>query len=154
MDESSQQIYQESLPGTKHYMRLLKLYPALDPASNIECKLLMVALTSSGAFSTSKFKYAALSYAWKEDDNEVQDTNVVFFRSGSKQRLEDRWVKIKVPRNLFLALRRLRRSEDEQLLWVDSICINQKDDNERTQQVALMSNIYSLADKVLIWLGE
>ena len=39
-------------------------------------------------------------------------------------------------------------------LWVDSICINQGDDNERSQQVRLMGQIYRKASTVLIWLGE
>ena len=39
-------------------------------------------------------------------------------------------------------------------LWVDSICINQRDDDERSQQVRLMDWIYRKASAVLIWLGE
>jgi hypothetical protein len=36
----------------------------------------------------------------------------------------------------------------------DALCINQNDNNERAEQVALMSEIYSRAQKVIIWLGE
>ncbi|KAM6524462.1 hypothetical protein FSOLCH5_005064 [Fusarium solani] len=39
-------------------------------------------------------------------------------------------------------------------LWVDSLCINQDDLAERENQVQLMSDIYSKASRVLIWLGE
>lgn len=38
-------------------------------------------------------------------------------------------------------------------LWVDAVCINQCDDEERYQQVARMADIYSSAAKVVIWLG-
>lgn len=37
---------------------------------------------------------------------------------------------------------------------VDSVCVNQEDLNERSQQVRLMSRIYSKARQVVIWLGE
>jgi hypothetical protein len=39
-------------------------------------------------------------------------------------------------------------------LWVDAICINQKDVNERGHQVGIMRDVYSKAARVLIWLGE
>ncbi|KAL5600603.1 hypothetical protein FOVSG1_008415 [Fusarium oxysporum f. sp. vasinfectum] len=40
------------------------------------------------------------------------------------------------------------------LLWVDAICINQDDLDERAQQVTLMQEIYSRASSVLVWLGR
>ncbi|OBS29629.1 hypothetical protein FPOA_03568 [Fusarium poae] len=39
-------------------------------------------------------------------------------------------------------------------LWIDSICINQSDTDERNAQVALMSRIYSEAKLVIVWLGQ
>jgi len=38
--------------------------------------------------------------------------------------------------------------------WMDSICINQEDDEERSAQVQLMSIIYTRAKETAIWLGE
>ncbi|KZM20903.1 hypothetical protein ST47_g7943 [Ascochyta rabiei] len=38
--------------------------------------------------------------------------------------------------------------------WIDAICINQADDEEKTLQIKLMNTIYRQADKVLVWLGE
>lgn len=38
--------------------------------------------------------------------------------------------------------------------WIDSICINLEDMEERSQQVQLMGEIYRHAQKVIIWLGE
>lgn len=38
-------------------------------------------------------------------------------------------------------------------LWIDAVCINQDDPEEKTWQVRLMRNIYSTAAKVIIWLG-
>lgn len=39
-------------------------------------------------------------------------------------------------------------------LWVDQICINQKDIRERDQQVMLMRDIYATSQMVCVWLGE
>jgi len=38
-------------------------------------------------------------------------------------------------------------------LWIDGICINQKDDTERNAQVQMMARIYSKAQHLVIWLG-
>jgi WD repeat-containing protein 55 len=56
--------------------------------------------------------------------------------------------------NLDLALRYLRRTDVSVMLWVDQICINQGDLNEKTQQVLLMGKIYGRAWNTLVWLGE
>lgn len=42
---------------------------------------------------------------------------------------------------------------DWNLLWIDSICIDQRNIAERNAQVAIMSEIYSHAGSVIIWLG-
>ena len=52
------------------------------------------------------------------------------------------------------ALRRIRDEDEERVLWVDALCINQLDINERNQHVQRMGEIYAKADRVLIWLGE
>lgn len=38
-------------------------------------------------------------------------------------------------------------------MWVDAICINQKDEEEKSQQVRAMSEVYSRAVEVSAWLG-
>jgi hypothetical protein len=55
--------------------------------------------------------------------------------------------------NLHEALRRLRCTTTTQLLWADAICINQDDIDERNIQVNMMSEIYTKAASVAIWLG-
>ncbi|KAJ2983617.1 hypothetical protein NQ176_g558 [Zarea fungicola] len=42
---------------------------------------------------------------------------------------------------------------DELRFWVDSICINQKDSMEKSEQVALMKDIYSQSDGTIAYLG-
>ncbi|KAK3388492.1 heterokaryon incompatibility protein-domain-containing protein [Sordaria brevicollis] len=37
--------------------------------------------------------------------------------------------------------------------WIDALCINQADNDEKSFQVPLMSKIYTSASRVLVWLG-
>jgi hypothetical protein len=39
-------------------------------------------------------------------------------------------------------------------LWIDALCINQQDENEKSAQVMLMGDIYKRANELMIWLGE
>jgi hypothetical protein len=48
----------------------------------------------------------------------------------------------------------LRLDDRDRYLWIDAICVNQADKEERSQQVQQMGKIYSHAEKVLIWLGK
>lgn len=57
-------------------------------------------------------------------------------------------------KNLVLALRRLRYEDTHRILWVDALCINQKDTLERNDQVKRMIEIYKRSTQTLVWLGE
>ncbi|KAI8931887.1 hypothetical protein NX059_010791 [Plenodomus lindquistii] len=39
-------------------------------------------------------------------------------------------------------------------LWVDAVCINQNDPEEKALQIAIMHKIYQQAQRVIVWLGE
>ncbi|KAK4115357.1 hypothetical protein N656DRAFT_703708 [Canariomyces notabilis] len=55
--------------------------------------------------------------------------------------------------NLHLALLHLRSPTHPLAVWVDAVCIDQGNIEERNAQVALMSFIYMRAAKVVVWLG-
>jgi hypothetical protein len=55
--------------------------------------------------------------------------------------------------NLAAGLRQLRFLDRNRRLWVDAICINQKDNDEKGPQVALMAQVFRNAECVLVWLG-
>jgi hypothetical protein len=59
-----------------------------------------------------------------------------------------------VTKNAYLALRDLRCQREDRVLWIDALCIDQSNDEERGQQVQQMGSIYSKAERVFIWLGE
>lgn len=56
--------------------------------------------------------------------------------------------------NLDIALRSLRNVDVAVILWIDQICINQADLEEKAQQVLFMSRIFDHAWSTLVWLGE
>jgi hypothetical protein len=87
--------------------------------------------------------FAALSYVW----GDPQDTAHILLNSQ----------KIKVQRGLEMALHALSSRADfsaRYKLWVDAICINQQDDQERARQIGRMKHIYGDARAVIAWIGE
>ncbi|KAH8744029.1 heterokaryon incompatibility protein-domain-containing protein [Hyaloscypha sp. PMI_1271] len=64
---------------------------------------------------------------------------------------------VEVTENLEKALRVLRDRPEFKSgvkLWVDALCINQKDVAERNREVKRMRDIYALAANIVIWLGD
>jgi hypothetical protein len=59
-----------------------------------------------------------------------------------------------VRRNLLDFLRTFPVASPGELMWIDQICINQKNVQERNLQVHLMGDIYRQASQVLVWLGR
>lgn len=57
---------------------------------------------------------------------------------------------ITISSNLSSALQRLRNSDKDRVLWVDTLCINQEDMQRRGSQVQRMTAIYQRAERVLI----
>lgn len=60
----------------------------------------------------------------------------------------------KVSTNLGIVLPYLTGRLIDIPIWIDALCINQKDENEKGAQIALMGQIFSRARNVLSWLGE
>ena len=55
--------------------------------------------------------------------------------------------------NLNEALPYLARRPSKLPIWIDAVCINQSDGEEKVQQIRLMSDIYRRATRVWVWLG-
>jgi hypothetical protein len=91
-----------------------------------------------------QLSYEAVSWYWgKEPDNQILRVH-----DGDRVR------EFRVSPNLRNALWALRKSNVVRYLWIDAICINQKNTQERNEQVPRMDKIYGMADNVCIWLGD
>jgi hypothetical protein len=117
-------------------IRLLRLRPAEDETAPIECDLLNYSL---GETPGSSVQYDALSYVWG-DPTKTRPILVNGFH-------------FEITENLHAALCSLRYRSIE-LLWIDAVCINQRDQQERGHQVRSMAKIYGRAHRVIVWLGE
>ena len=111
--------------------RLLDLLPGqrVDP----------ICCTIKHASVASRPEFYALSYCW-----------------GAASDREHIWIDGKllaIQRNLHEFLIELRLLDRPRTIWADAICINQGDIAERTTQIALMRDIYSAAQTVMVWLG-
>jgi len=95
---------------------------------------------------SGNIKFQALSYTWADSAGDDSHSEVIF--------LGPRWDIFMVTANCKAALRRLRRKDDDCMVWVDAICIDQGNHSERNHQVGLMRRIYSAASEVFVYLGE
>jgi hypothetical protein len=59
-----------------------------------------------------------------------------------------------ITENLYTALLHLRDRSFERIIWIDAVCINQGDMEEKERQIQLLPKIYSYANRVIVWLGE
>ncbi|KAF2200987.1 HET-domain-containing protein, partial [Delitschia confertaspora ATCC 74209] len=99
----------------------------------------MITLKFHRKTDQDEIKYTALSYTW----GDATRTRQVI--------LEGKIFEIR--QNLWQFLYQARKHSWYKLLWIDAICIDQDDAEERKHQVALMGSIYSEAEQVAIWLG-
>jgi hypothetical protein len=130
--------YSYSLPSLgSDSIRLLRLMPNEDVNAPIQCRLHNYPLQK---LDEGTHLYEALSYVWGGSDT---PQSVFIDQCG-----------LPVTVNLYNALSRLRDRAFERILWVDSICINQADEQEKEHQIQSMAKIYGQANRVIVYLGE
>ncbi|CZR68380.1 related to heterokaryon incompatibility protein [Phialocephala subalpina] len=118
-------------------IRLLRLVPHKDETAPIQCELFEYSLQES---SKGTHLYEALSYVWGSPETPKSI-------SIDKHNLP-------VTANLHAALSRLRDRSFERIIWVDFVCINQEDEEEKERQIQSMAKIYGQASRVIVYLGE
>ncbi|GIZ44632.1 hypothetical protein CKM354_000782400 [Cercospora kikuchii] len=115
--------------------RLLRIRHG-SPASELHCDLVKRPMYEAG------IDYSAISYSWGQ--GLAKGTMSIGFLSQ----------KFDVTHHLLQALRRMRNELRPVYVWVDAICINQKDLDEKAAQIPLMAQIFNQAKEVIVWLGE
>jgi hypothetical protein len=128
------------LDTVRNEIRLIKVF--LDAGvEELRCTILHATLDDPPSFD-------ALSYAWRDDSTlspESQDIDgILRIDNGS----------ITIGKNLEMFLRMLQKDAGFcEYIWVDAVCIDQGNVEERNVQVLRMREIYEKAHMVLIWLG-
>ncbi|KAK4634879.1 Heterokaryon incompatibility protein 6, OR allele [Fulvia fulva] len=132
------QYQHTALPEAGH-IPILVLRPSEDIGSPVECDMEAVPL------SREKSDYVALSYSWGMDADGDTSLNRSITICGKPKA---------VTQNLFECLRRTRHGVGLLRIWIDAICINQTDDDEKTRQVANIAEVYANAERTIVWLDE
>lgn len=125
-------IYPECLTGNE--IRLVELHPSSDPVAPISCSLHRFLLDDVPPFE-------ALSYCW--GDPQLKKLTIICNEQSTA-----------VTSSLHSALGRLRLLDQPRTVWIDALCINQHCFKEKSHQIPLMRSIYSLAGRVIAWLGD
>lgn len=116
-----------------HELRLLVL-KAGQPHTSLSCHLLQMSLAEA-----EEIGFETISYCWGDPkDQAVIDVEGFHLR---------------VPISAIELLQQFRYQDRDRHLWIDSICLNQLDLEERGHEVARMHHIYSKGQRNLIWLG-
>ncbi|KAH9484582.1 Heterokaryon incompatibility protein 6, OR allele [Psilocybe cubensis] len=144
------------LDPSRNSIRLLVLHPG-QGSGDIHCSLAVASLEREPS-------YTALSYTW---GTPFRRSASMWSYRGVVQYVRE-WTenhrihvptiiidkhRIPVTPNLRSALQHLRHPNLPLVIWVDAVCINQEDNEEKEHQVNLMRKIYSQAKTTIVWLG-
>ena len=117
-------------------IRLLSLRPSSADSSPITCTIRHVRLTEVVS------QYEAISYTW----GNVAQRQSIFVDHGESE--------LQIGPSCYSALRNLRKKNYNRDIWIDAICIDQENLEERSKQVRIMDSIYRQASRVIAYLGE
>ena len=123
----------EPLDPARREIRLLVLPAGCDSASGIDVLTCTMKHTS---LDDQELQYETISYVWGDSsqrapisvNGRMTDTTAAAVR----------------------ALKQVRRVDEERIVWIDAICIDQSNIKERSQQVAMMADIYKSCSQCLI----
>lgn len=124
----------QPLDRERKEIRLLVLKAGSRP-TEIECELQQAFLTS-----VPQPRYETISYCWGDPTQRT----TIWLNGG----------RVEVPFSAEAALRTMRLPDTDRVLWIDAICIDQDNLEERGHQVSIMYEVYSQNQRNLVYLGE
>ena len=119
-------------------VRLIQLCPARNVSDPLDFEFILHDRSTALSHGVS---YDAVSYVW----------GVPRFDHDIYCRPAGRYLRITA--TVDTMLRSLRNKPGPRPIWIDALCINQADTDEKSVQVPLMGDIYNQAWTVHIWLG-
>lgn len=136
------------LSRESYAIRVLQLLPSKSGSDFLTCKLHEYPLENA---DTTNHVYEALSYVW---GGEEKPKSIMISTDDPNEGSQRPHSELAITQSLHTALSRLQHPQFPRFLWVDAVCINQMNDQEKEHQIQLMPAIYARARCVLVWLGE
>ncbi|ETS85799.1 hypothetical protein PFICI_03824 [Pestalotiopsis fici W106-1] len=134
----------DPLPGG-NYIRTATILPG-EADDGLVIDLAIVPFADS-----EPVNYEALSYAWGSPepcvDAEIRQINDSIPALGHTGR------RIRLSKNLAIALYDLRRNDNPRTMWIDAVCINQMSHEEKAVQVSKIGDIFKRAAHVVAYIG-
>jgi hypothetical protein len=118
------ELHYARLDAAAHETRLLRLKKRADFDAPVRGTLERHKLANAPP-------YAAISYQWSHED--PQDTVFLNYRA------------LKVRRTCLYVLKQARKNSPVPHIWIDSVCIDQNNMEERSSQVQIMGDIFKRA---------
>lgn len=139
-NEPARNLYVYTGLSSPQSFRLLRLHDAAFLEDPIECSIETYELDGE-----ERPAYTTLSYTW---GSAARDEIIALANGGV----------VKGTSTLVQALRYMRRLQQTRddvvgVWWIDMVCIDQDNISERSQQVALMRDIFQAAAMTVVWLG-
>jgi hypothetical protein len=130
------QYQYEKLGEGSPVIRLLRISRQKLFWGHLRCQLEIVPLDKLPSFE-------ALSYRWGFA-NVPNQTELIFVNNKP----------MIIPSSAYQLLHARSSRYHDRLVWIDAICINQSDVQEKSNQLPLMKDIYSKAQRVIVWPGD
>jgi hypothetical protein len=116
------------------FFRIAELMPVTTGSIHCEIKAVTRDQAKGGG-------YTVISHSWSDSKDQPRE------RINADER------PFYIPANLAQLLLHLRAEDHHVTSWIDALCINENDDVEKFQQVAMMGYIYRTAQLGYLWLG-
>ncbi len=153
-NEATAQIYANLPLRTPDSIRLLSLR-AQQAGAQLHGSLRVIQLRESPCPP-----FAALSYVWKDavssavpgSGARTQDSGAALIRVSDC--VNSYTCQLEITANCYSALCHILKRFGAMEIWVDAICIDQANQEEKLHQIPLMRDVYTSAEDVYLWLGD
>jgi cation transport regulator ChaB/uncharacterized coiled-coil protein SlyX len=159
--ESTRPFIYSQIPKDQPLVRILALKKSTREDDPIECRLISLDLNDIQQIHVShrpEHDFTPLSYTW----GDFTHTKAIYIQGAhlyvTTQLHRAMTCLRKLGSNLSKEETHSNRSWEqdsgESFWWIDAICVNQQDLDERSHQVSLMTRLYRSAKLVHVWLGD
>ena len=142
LEPSPTELYKYRPLETSETIRVIVLQPARNHNEPLDCNIIHQDRREILLDIRDEQHFEAVSYTW---GNPELSCKIV---------CDEKSAFLNITHNVDSFLRHFRAESSVRYLWVDAICLNQVDNDEKSIQVSLMGDIYRQARRILLWLGD